>query len=160
MADLHLPPDTLACALAWLRGHHQLPLELRDGAVLEGKPRVSSRDAGTYPCLRVRVTPAGAGGLRWQTNTELQLEVLDTPQGALQLGDETLLSILQRCLWLLAELPEEPQPLAGRREVVTLVSAGAGPASVPDTSAPSQPRWLATVSVNAHPAAEPQTQED
>ena len=37
---------------------------------------MSSRASGEYPFLRVRVTPAGAGGLLWQTNTELQREVL------------------------------------------------------------------------------------
>lgn len=157
---MHLPPDTLACALTWLARHPQLPLQLRDGEQPEGAARVSSRDMGTYPCLRVQLTPAGAGGLRWQVGTELQLEVLDTDDAALQLGDEELLGILQRSLWLLAELPDADQPLLGRREVVTLVEPGAGPAVVTDPGAPLQPRWLATVTVNAHPAAEPQTQED
>lgn len=149
MPDPYDAPDTLACAIAWLVQHEHLPDQLRDGDTA----RVSSRDLGAYPCLRIRLTPAGQGGLRWQTNTELQLEVLDTTEEALQLGDEALLAILQRCLWLMHELPDADQPLAGRREVVTFVGPGVAPAEVPDPSVSGQPRWLATVSVNAHPAA-------
>lgn len=144
-------PDTLACAIAWLSGHEQLPEQLRDGE----RAKVSSRDEGTYPCLRIRITPAGAGGLLWQTTTELMLEVLDTTEAPLQLGDEALLAILQRCLWLLNELPDADQPIEGRREVVTSLTPGVAPAEVQDPGVPGQPRWLATVSVNAHPAAEP-----
>jgi hypothetical protein len=147
-------PDTLACVLAWLTAHPQLPEQLRDGDVA----RVSSRDLGGsdgYPYLRVRLTPAGAGGLVWQTNSEIMLEALDTPDNAaLQLGDEALLAILQRCLWLINELPDADQPLEGRREVVTAVGPGVAPSDVPDPGVPGQPRWLATVSVNAHPAAD------
>lgn len=153
------PPDALACALAWLRTHPDLPLPLRAGGVLAGAARVSSRDGGQYPCLRVRVTPAGAGGLQWQVNTELMLELLDNPRANLQLGDEQQLELLQTCLWILAELPDAEQPIPGRREIVSLVGEGVGPANVPDTATPAQPRWLATVSVNAHPAPQAQTQE-
>lgn len=156
----HLPPDHLACAIAWLSSHPQLPLQLRAGGATDGAARVSSRDLGEYPCLRVQLTPAGAGGVRWQVNAELMLELLDSPEAALQLGDEEQLGLLQRTLWLLAELPDAPQPLPGRREVVTLVGPGAGAARVTDPGVPGQPRWLATVTVNAHPAAEPQIQED
>lgn len=149
MADPYDAPDTLACVLAWLRGHEHLPAVLQDDV----DARVSTRDLGEYPCLRVRQTPAGGGGLQWQTNVELQFEVLDTTQEALQLGDEALLAILQRCLWIAHELPDADQPIDGRREVVTIVAPVVGPAEVTDPSVPGQPRWLATVSVNAHPAA-------
>lgn len=142
-------PDTLACALQWLQTHADLPPELQANPTA----RVSTRDRGKYPCLRVQITPAGGGGLLWQTNTELMLEVLDTPKAADQLGDSRLLAILQRCLRLVYQLADADQPLDGRHEVVTAVGAGLAPAEIPDPSVPGQPRWLATVSVNAHPAA-------
>lgn len=146
------PPDALAAVLRWLTDHPDLPVQLRDGGAPTGKARVSGGDGGRYPWLRIQDTPAGAGGIQWDVNSELMVELLDAPERHLQLSRSAQKRLLQECLWLVAELEHAEQPIPGRTEVVSAISAGAGPALVSDTAAPTQPRWLATVSVNAHPA--------
>lgn len=145
---MHDAPDPLACVLAFLRGHTDLPAELD----VDRDKQVAGRKRGKWPCLVVTETPAGQGGLVWQTNTELMLQVLDTTDKTAQVGESRQRAILQRCLQIVHALVDTDQPLAGRREVVTFVGPGVAPSQIDDPGVPGQPRWLATVSVNAHPA--------
>lgn len=130
--------DVVAEILGWLATHPD---------VVAGFPGTPSGVAeAPWPHLMVSGTSAGdLGDLRWSHTSEVQLEVLGSPDGAPGPAALTrLLKIAARCA---AEIVNKPYTAGDT--VVSRVESSGGVVNRPGPE--GQPRLLTTLRVTAHP---------
>lgn len=131
--------DPLPAVIAWLDAHPAVAGELG------GTGRVAGTNEPPYPRLRLTDPPGDDRQLRWLMAARLRVEALGDLDGSP--GKAALRRVLYVALGALKELPDQPANAGG--VVITEVVSSAGGGWSPLAS--GQPRYLATVSVYAHP---------